>query len=73
MLKIENKILKELFKSNYLEIKDDELSKLEELAKPIIDNNPWDEVYGIFDNYLRNECKTEDDVINYVYFFCSLL
>lgn len=69
MLKIKNEILEELFKANYLETSHDEFIKLDELAQSILNNNPWDEIYENFDNYLRNECKTEDDVINYVYFF----
>ena len=68
-MKIEKNILYKLFKTDYLKINNDELIKLDELAQSILRTNSWDEVYKNFDFYLRNECKTEDDVINYVYFF----
>lgn len=69
MNNIDVKTLNIMFKPNYWEISDNELIKLDEMAQSILKNNQWDIVYENLDFYLRNECKTEDDVINFIYFF----
>lgn len=69
MNKIDIKTLNKLFKSNYNTINVEEIKRLDELAHSILKNYTWDEAYGNFDMYLRSECKTEDDVINYISFF----
>ncbi len=43
--------------------------KLDRLADRIMPDHSRDEIYACFDRYLREDCKTEDDVINYVLFF----
>ena len=73
MIEIDNEILNKLFKSDYSNTTPEEFAKLDEVAHPILQKNSWDDVYGCFDNYLRNECKTDDDVINYVNFFIHYL
>ena len=72
MIKIENETLKKLFKSDYSKTTHVEFEQLDRLAHSILENNSWDDVYENFDNFLRNDCKTEDDVINYVSFFYIL-
>lgn len=42
--------------------------KLDGLADRIMSDHGRDEIYACFDRYLREDCKTEDDVINYVLF-----
>lgn len=69
MNKIDVETLNILFKSNYNTMSVDEIKQLDKLTHSIIQNYTWDVVYGYLDNYLRNECKTEDDVINYISFF----
>ena len=69
MNNIDVKTLNIMFKPNYWEISDNELIKLDEMAQSILKNNQWDIVYQNLDFYLRNECKTEEDVINFIYFF----
>lgn len=73
MIKIDVKTLNRLFKSDYSKTTNDEFKQLDVLAHSILQNNSWDDVYENFDRYLRNECKTEDDVINYVSFFTYYL
>lgn len=69
MGKINSNMCKELFGHDYLKASHEELVKLDELADRIMSDNSWDEVYACFDKYLRENCKTEDDVINYVLIF----
>ena len=69
MNNIDGKTLNKMFKPSYWKISDNELIKLDEMAQSILKNNQWDTVYENLDFYLRNECKTEDDVINFIYFF----
>lgn len=73
MIKIDDNTLNKLFKSDYSKITIDELVQLDKLAHSILKKYSWDEVYENFDRYLRCECKTEDDVINYVSFFTYYL
>lgn len=58
-----------MFNSDYWKMSNDELAKLEEQANSILQKNSWSDVYENLDFFLRNECKTEDDVINFVHFF----
>lgn len=69
MIVICNDICKRLFSMDYKTIDDDERKKLDELAEHVLKDNDWNNVYSFFDSYLRNECKTENDVINYVLWF----
>lgn len=69
MIKIDEKICKKLFSSDFSEISQEKLEDLDSMAACVLKDNSWDEVYRFFNNYLRNECKTENDVINYVNFF----
>ena len=45
------------------------MTKLEQYAKEILVDNDWDVVFKEFNNYLRNNCQTEDTVINFVFWF----
>jgi len=69
MIKIDDNTLNRLFKSDYFKISNEEFTQLEQLAHSILKKYSLDEVYENFDRYLRCECKTEDDVINFVHFF----
>ncbi len=69
MKKIDLNICKKLFNSDYWKTSSEEFNKLDRLANEILAKYSWNDVYADFDEYLRNCCKTEDDVINYVSFF----
>ena len=72
MIVICNDICKILFSLDYKTIYDDERKNLVELAEHVLKDNDWNNVYSFFDSYLRNECRTENDVINYVLWFILL-
>lgn len=69
MKTIDLNMCKELFDSDYLKISDQRLEELDKLSHSILKEFSWDDAYACFNTYLRNECQTEDDVINYVRFF----
>ena len=69
MKKIDLNICKKLFSSDFWKTSSEEFNKLDRLANEILAKYSWDDVYADFDEYLRNCCKTETDVINYVHFF----
>lgn len=69
MKTIDLSICKKLFCSDYSKISDERLKKLDNLTHSILKEISWDDAYACFNNYLRNECETEDAVINYVRFF----
>ncbi len=66
---IDNKFIASLFPDNFMELNEEEKEKLDEKAKKMLEENDWVEVYKKFDYYLRNNCNTEDSVINYIYLF----
>ena len=63
---IDNKFIVSLFPDNFMELNEEEKEKLDEKAKKMLEENDWVEVYKEFDYYLRNNCNTEDSVINYI-------
>lgn len=69
MKTIDSNVCKELFGHDVLKTSHEKFVKLDGLADQIMSDNSWDEVYACFDRCLREDCKTEDDVINYVLFF----
>ncbi len=69
MKTIDLSICKELFAHDFLKTSHEKFIKLDKLSEEILSNFKWDEVYTCFNKYLRENCKTEDDVINYVLFF----
>lgn len=69
MTKINIDLIKMLFSSNYKYTTEKEQKKLDEIFETIMNNNSWVDIYKSLDYYLRNECKTEDDIINFVNLF----
>lgn len=69
MIKIDFEICNSLFPNNFLKLSVEEKNKYDEIAKNVIKDNEWIDVYKVFDSYLRNNCKSEDSVINFVYLF----
>lgn len=69
MIKMDNEICKKLFSCNYMTTSDNEQKELDNIFNNLLKNDTWDNIYKCFDYYLRNECKTEDDVINYINLF----
>lgn len=69
MIKINNEVCITLFPENFLDLSDEKQEELDELAMSVLKDNDWLEVYKAFDFHLRNNCKTEESVINYVYLF----
>ena len=56
-----------LFKFVYKSRKDDDaLKEREILAKKILKENSWEEIFETWNNYLRNDCKTPMEIINYL-------
>ncbi len=69
MDKINNDICKKIFGKNYMKTTSNEQKELDIIFENILKNNVWENIYKCFDYYLRNECETEDDVINFVNLF----
>ncbi len=69
MAKIDSNVCKKLFGSDYWKISHEDFAPLDELANQVMSSNSWEDTYACFDKYLREDCKTEDQVINYVLFF----
>ncbi len=69
MKAIDSNICKKLFSLNYWKTSHEKFIELDKLAHTILQENSWEDFYACFDNYLRNDCKTEDNVINCVCFF----
>lgn len=68
-MKITKEICKTLFNHDFLKLNSEDKEKLDQLAVETLSDNSWEDVYSYFDQYLRTECNTEDDVINYVFLF----
>ncbi len=62
MKTIDLNICKELFAHDFLKTGHEKFVKLDKLSEEILSNNKWDELYTCFNKYLRENCKTEDDV-----------
>ena len=58
-----NKYNDYLFNFKYLDCK--ELDERIQLAREIINNNEWLDVYNEWFNYLKSNCKREDEIINF--------
>ncbi len=69
MIKINDEICKRLFPENFLSLDDKSKEETDGLAEEILRDNDWNDVFYFFDRFLKNECKTEDSVINFVYLF----
>ncbi len=64
-------ITNKLFSVNYNEdfIKTKKSEEYEKIAKDLIKNNDWDKVFLCWYDFLINECKTEDKILNYAHLF----
>ena len=69
MIELNNDICKKIFPENFLALTREEQAQTTEMAKEIIRNNEWEETFRFFNKHLRENCKTEDSVINFVYLF----
>ena len=69
MAKINAEVCRKLFPANFLSLDEEVQSKTDALAKEVLEDNSWEEVFDCFNHYLRSECKTEDSVINFVCLF----
>jgi len=69
MIKIDLNLCNLLFPNNFLELSVEKRRELDEISKTVLLENDWNEVYTVFNLFLRNNCKTEDSVINFVYLF----
>lgn len=62
---------RKLFRVDFEEDLDDEniSDTYESMAEELIENNSWSEVYACWYDYLINECKTEEEVLNFANLF----
>ena len=54
-----------LFDYDYFDYDEKELNKRIEVARNIINNNEWIDVFNEWNSYLRTRCKQEKDYINF--------
>ena len=53
------------------DLEDDNVSDIyETMAKDLIKNNKWSDVYTCWYEYLITNCKTEEEVLNFANLFC---
>ncbi len=66
-----NEITKKLFSVNFeKDLDDGEVSNAyESMAEELIKNNKWSDVYASWFYYLVNNCKTEEEVLNFANLF----
>ena len=66
-----NEITKKLFSISYEnDLDDDKTSDVyENMATELMKNNKWSDVYASWFNYLVNDCKTEEEVLNFANLF----
>ncbi len=64
-------ITNKLFSINFdKDLNDDNISNAyQNMAENLIRNNNWSDVYTCWYNYLINECKTEEEVLNFANLF----
>ena len=64
-------ITKKLFSVKYeTDLEDDEVyDKYVDMASQLIEKNDWLDVYSCWYYYLINNCKTEEDILNFAHLF----
>ncbi len=64
-------ITNKLFKVNYkIDSKDSKkINEYREIAKKLIEDNLWDDVFSCWYDYLLSNCKKEDEILNFAKLF----